>query len=1274
MGPSSAAPNSDGIPTSQYPTLEVAVRRFAPRLPLALVALLAAAPAAAITVPAQFVVENAVPGVTFTNPTGVVFVPGGRMLVIEKRGRVYVVNTNGTRVTTPMWSRENEVLDQGDRGLLGITVDPNYVSNKFVYLLYTVDPDSNSNDNNDDAFSRLVRYRVSAADSNTLDPASRTVLIGTDWRSGVPIGSSSHTIGELQFGRDGSLLISTGDGAQFNAMDDGGVDPNLFGATRTDPFEDIGAFRAQYIGSLAGKILRIDPATGLGYPSNPYYEPGSPGSARSRVWCYGLRNPFRFTLRPGTGSTDPAAGSPGALFIGDVGYTTWEEENVTTTGGRNFGWPCYEGFGQNTAYQAGTPSHHGCSSMGTAENPGALTAPMIATHHGTASLSTPPGITGNAASGSAFYTGTSYPTQYRGQYFYADYGQNWIKVAQVNSNHQLQQVLGFATSADAPVCLRAHPGNGDIHYVSITTGEVRRIRWTGPTDNNLPPIANATGTPATGAAPLAVAFSSTGSSDPDGDALSFDWSFGDGGVSNAAAPSHTYTGAGSYPAVLTVSDGRGGIARDTVTITATGAPAGFPSTAVLDNFNRANGAVGGSWVGDVNGMTIASNALTQTCCAVSAVWNGAVFGPDQEAYITLGQLTPAAPEHDLMLKVQGTSYTAGHIEVRYTAPLGQVQVSTYLSGVWTNRGTPISVNFVAGDRFGARAYASGAIEVYRNGTLIGTRDAADWPYKALGGRLGLTLDLAFSSRFDDFGGGNVVAGNSPPTATIQAPANGAFFVAGQTINLSGTASDVQDPPAALVSRWEVDVHHNNHIHPASYVIPGTSGSFLAENHDDGTGVFYGIRFLVTDTGGLQGTSQVSIYPEIDLAPSAVTTAPAAPASTDSITWSFRVRNLGRMPAPLSRWRLRDGATMLAEADVLVPPLDSVAVAIKLGPLSAGNHVVRVTCDTLAAVNETNEGNNAATRTVTVTGPPPPPPPPGGFPTTAVLDDFNRANGPVGGAWVGDVNGFVVNTNQGAQSCCYVSAVWDGAVFGPDQEAYIRLNAITASAPEHDLMLKVQGTSYAAGHIEVRYDATAGRVQVSTHTPATGWVNRGTPITVTFVAGDRFGARARPDGTIEVYRNATMIGSRSAGNWPHSALGGRIGFTMDGALTSRLDDFGGGNVVAAAAAARAPAPQTAEAAVGGTPREFALSNPWPSPSDGAVELSLQLPAAARVSFVVHDLQGRVVWRDPRDQYGAGSWRLRWDGRREGAGRVPAGVYLARVTVDGQSFVRRLVMVR
>ena len=1257
--------------------------RLTPRAVLGALLLFAlgATPAFAISfTPTQFVAENAVPGVTFNTPTSFVFVPGGRMFVAEKRGQVHIVNANGTRVATPLWSRESEVLNNGDRGLLGIALDPNYVTNKLVYLLYTVDPDSNGNDNNDDAYSRLVRYRVSAADSNVLDASTRTVLIGTNWATGIPTASPSHTIGELQFGRDGSLLISTGDGAQFNSMDQGGQDAGQFSSGRTDPFEDIGAFRAQYIGSLAGKILRIDPATGLGYPSNPYYQPATPRSNQSLVWCYGLRNPFRFCVRPGTGVTDPTAGNPGTLYIGDVGWTTWEEQNVATAGGRNFGWPCYEGIGQNGSYQGASPSHHGCGTIGGASNPGTLTPPIIAYHHSSASQGTPPGFAGNAATGGAFYTATTYPTAYRG-FFFADYGQNWIRIAQVNASNQVISVAPFAADAEGPVCMRTHPTTGDLFYVSIFANQLRRIRYTGPTDNNVPPVAAASGNPTSGPAPLTVQFSSAGSSDPNGDPITFSWNFGDGEVATGASPSHVYTSAGAYQALLTVSDNRGGVSTATVDINATGVSAGFPTTPVLDNFNRANGAVGSPWTGDVNGLTVAGNALTQTCCVVSAVWNGATFGPDQEAYITLNQITANAPEHDLMLKVQGTTYQSGHIEVRYDHVVRQLQVATYLSSSgWTKRGAAIPVTFVNGDRLGARARPNGTVEVYRNGTLLGTRDCGDWPFKALGGRIGLTLDLAFSSTMDNFGGGNVVAGNTKPTATIHAPANNAFFIGNQTVNLQGSGLDGQDAAGALQYRWEVDILHNTHVHPSSSVSTGASSSFVATNHDDGTGAHYRINFLVTDTGGLTDTARVEIWPEVDLDPSTVATTPAAPTSSDSITYAFKIRNFGRLPAPISRWRLRAGAALVAEGDVIVPALDSVAISVKRGPLTAGNQVIRLVADTLGTVPETNEGNNAKTRTLAITGPPPPPPPPPtGFPATAVLDNFNRANGPVGGSWTGDVNGFTIVSNQGAQSCCYISAVWNGTggIFGPDQEAYVKLNAVTAGAPEHDLMLKVQGTTYAAGHIEVRYDSRIPHVQVSTHTSSTGWTNRGAAIPVSFAAGDVFGARARADGTIEVYKNGTMIGARSAGTWPYAALGGRLGVTLDGALSSRLEDFGGGNVPAATPIAQTFPGDDAgitfaskrAASGGGT---LGLSTPFPSPSDGDVAMTLDLPRAERVQFTVHDLQGRLVWRDAREDYGAGSFRLQWNGRGD-AGRLPAGVYLARVQVGAQSMVRRIVLV-
>ncbi len=374
-------------------------RRVGPRAlvlsAIALAALLPRAAAAVVTLPTGFTVEDAVPGAGFLVPTSIAFLPDGRMLVAEKRGRVYLVE-NGVKRTTPVWARENEVLDSDDRGLLCVAADPHYFVNHFIYLLYTVDPDSNGVETNSDGFGRLTRYRMSVADSNVVDASTRTILMGVDWRHGALIASPSHSIGALRWGSDGSLLVSVGDGAQFNGMDDGGQDAAAFGANKSDPYEDIGAFRSQYIGCLPGKLLRLDPATGHGYPGNPYYD-GNPSAPRSKIWAYGLRNPFRFTVKPGTGSANPADAQPGTLYIGDVGWDTWEEMNIVKTPGQNFGWPCYEGAGAAIAYQLGNPSHGGCDSIGTAWNPAQVSPPLATWNHYDPDLSAPPGFIGKTS-------------------------------------------------------------------------------------------------------------------------------------------------------------------------------------------------------------------------------------------------------------------------------------------------------------------------------------------------------------------------------------------------------------------------------------------------------------------------------------------------------------------------------------------------------------------------------------------------------------------------------------------------------------------------------------------------------------------------------------------------------------------------------------------------------------------------------------------------------------------------------------------------------------
>jgi glucose/arabinose dehydrogenase len=283
---------------------------------------LLALPAHSQTAPVGFVVENAFPTETFTLPVQVVFLPDGRRLVVEKEGRIWTITAAGVKLPTPFIDLNTKVLSNDDRGLHGVALDPDFTSNRWVYLLFTVDPDSNGVDDNIGAYARLVRYRTNAVNPNVLDPTTREVLIGPSWTLGIPQPPRNrhHMVGTLRFARDKTLMVGSGDAANADLVDAGGTDPlTSYGPGKTDPAEDIGSFRSQTLNSMDGKILRVDKETGAGLPSNPFWD-GNPTSDRSRVWLYGLRNPFRFALRPGTGSTDPAAGQPGVLYIGDVGW------------------------------------------------------------------------------------------------------------------------------------------------------------------------------------------------------------------------------------------------------------------------------------------------------------------------------------------------------------------------------------------------------------------------------------------------------------------------------------------------------------------------------------------------------------------------------------------------------------------------------------------------------------------------------------------------------------------------------------------------------------------------------------------------------------------------------------------------------------------------------------------------------------------------------------------------------------------------------------------
>ena len=301
---------------------------------------------ASATVSSQW---NEAVGLTFNSD-------GSEMFVWERGGRVWVV-ANGQK--SLVLNISDEVGAWHDHGLLGFALHPRFEQNGYIYLLYLVDRHylmnfgtASYNPVANDYFSatigRLTRYTISKSGTGySVVPGSRKILIGETKSDGIISTERSHVTGALVFGTDQTLLVGTGDGANGAGTDTGNGGGTYFAQALADgiltPAYNVGAFRSQILDCLNGKILRIDPESGAGIPSNPFYDPTRPNAAISKVWALGIRQPFRMSMKPGTGSHNPADGNPGTFYVGEVGYFSWEELNVVDKPGQNFGWPIYEG-------------------------------------------------------------------------------------------------------------------------------------------------------------------------------------------------------------------------------------------------------------------------------------------------------------------------------------------------------------------------------------------------------------------------------------------------------------------------------------------------------------------------------------------------------------------------------------------------------------------------------------------------------------------------------------------------------------------------------------------------------------------------------------------------------------------------------------------------------------------------------------------------------------------------------------------------------------------
>ncbi len=236
-----------------------------------------------------------------------------------------------------------------------------------------------------------------------------------------------------------------------------------------------------------------------------------------------------------------------------------------------------------------------------------------------------------------------------------------------------------------------------------------------------------------------------------------------------------------------------------------GGSGSFPQTPVLDAFDRAAGSIGGAWVDGTADYSISSNALAPDGNVASVEWNGATFGANQEAYVTLSATSPLADEQNLMLETQGTTWSSGHIEVSYSAVNSTVTVSTFTPpSNWQAFATIGGVAFAAGDQFGARALSDGTVEVYKNGALLGTTSVSGWVFTGMGGLIGLSSAQAADTRFDDFGGGTYVPTTGVPT---DSPSSGALWLSRAVPNPTqgGASFELHLPREASVRMSVLDI-------------------------------------------------------------------------------------------------------------------------------------------------------------------------------------------------------------------------------------------------------------------------------------------------------------------------------------------------------------------------------------------------------------------------------------------------------------------------------------
>lgn len=505
-------------------------------------------------------------------PTNFRFAPDGRVFVAEKAGRILVYDGLDDLDGEPevFADLSGDVYSSGDRGLLGLALDPDFDNGRpYVYALYTWnhvlgeawDPDhpeygppGGSNDptcpSQSPNGSCLVSGRLVRLTEDRPDHPGHAVEEGGRPRQEELLQGwcqqfDSHSVGELQFGPEGALFVSGGDGASYESIPDYGqlgTPPNPCGDPPTakgvapTPAERAlakgGALRSQNLSLLNGAILRVDPDSGAAFPGNPLGGSADPNARRTIG--KGFRNPFRFTLDPDSG----------LVYTGNVGSSEIEEIDTLPMQPPalfNSGWPCFEGIERQ--FQFKELGIGICDALYAGE-PASTSLPLFSYSHLQTVVPDDECSfeSGSAIGGMALYRGGQLPAEYEGALFFADAvrGCIWAMQAGEDGRPDPSRTVRFLREGQIyPGVEIAEGPDGNLYYADLFSeggsgqGQIHRIVYAPDA-----PRARLAATPAYGPydgdGEFATTLDAAGSEDPNGDPLSYEWDLDEDGEYEAS--------------------------------------------------------------------------------------------------------------------------------------------------------------------------------------------------------------------------------------------------------------------------------------------------------------------------------------------------------------------------------------------------------------------------------------------------------------------------------------------------------------------------------------------------------------------------------------------------------------------------------------------------------------------------------------------------------------------------------------------------------------------